>query len=186
MGFIKRFFKTLLRLVVIILFLALINRRYLGGFKKLEIKEQTMGPYTMAYVEHIGDYSQIGPDMDTVYKALSGAGVMAYTGIGIYYDDPAAVAKENLRSDIGAIIDANDASKLDGVAGIKVKTIPAKQSIVIDFPLKSSVSYMAGVIKVYPALKRYMKEKAYPMQVPIAELYAMMAKKIYYVVEITN
>jgi hypothetical protein len=30
--------------------------------------------------------------MDKVYRALSGAGIISYTGVGIYYDDPAVVS----------------------------------------------------------------------------------------------
>ena len=43
---------------------------------------------------------------------------------------------------------------------------------------------MAGVIKVYPVLEKYMQEKGYKMQVPITELYDMAGKKIYYIAEI--
>lgn len=60
------------------------------------------------------------------------------------------------------------------------------QSVVIEFPLKNSASYIVGMIKVYPVLKRYLQEKGYNIQVPISELYDMAAKKIFYVVEITK
>jgi hypothetical protein len=43
---------------------------------------------------------------------------------------------------------------------------------------------MAGVIKVYPILKNYMIEKGYSNEVPVMELYDMIAKKIYYIIEI--
>ena len=59
MKFVRRFIKTILWLAVIILVLALINRRYLGGFKKVEVKEQMVGPYTIAYTEFVGDYSKV-------------------------------------------------------------------------------------------------------------------------------
>jgi len=76
--------------------------------------------------------------------------------------------------------------KLSQDQEIKIKTINATKSIVIEFPLKNSVSYMAGVIKVYPVLKKYMQEKGYKMEVPITELYATATKKIYYIAEITK
>lgn len=59
MKFLKKIFKTILRLAAIIVVLALINRRYLGGFKKVEVKEQMMGPYTIAYTEFVGEYSKV-------------------------------------------------------------------------------------------------------------------------------
>lgn len=59
MKFLKKIFKTILWLATIIIVLALINRRYLGGFNKVEVKEQMMGPYTIAYTEFVGDYSKV-------------------------------------------------------------------------------------------------------------------------------
>lgn len=186
MKFLKKIFKTILRLAVIIVVLALINRRYLGGFNKVEVKEQMMGPYTIAYTEFVGDYSKVWPSMDKVYLALSGAGILSATGVGIYYDDPAAISGENLRSDVGAIVVGNEITKVPQSAELKIKNIGGKMSMVAEFPIKNSVSYMAGVIKVYPALKKYMIAKGYSSEVPVMELYDMVAKKIYYVIEITK
>lgn len=59
MKFLKSFFKNLAILVGVLVVLALINRRYLGGFNKVEVKEQMMGPYTIAYTEFVGDYSKV-------------------------------------------------------------------------------------------------------------------------------
>ena len=59
MKFLKKIFKTILWLAAIIIVLALLNRRYLGGFNKVEVKEQMMGPYTIAYTEFVGDYSKV-------------------------------------------------------------------------------------------------------------------------------
>ena len=122
--------------------------------------------------------------MTKVSTTLSGAGITSFTGIGIYYDDPAVVSWADLRSDIGALIASEDMTKVPQTGDIKVKTIPSTKSIVIEFPLKNSVSYMAGVIKVYPVLEKYIQEKGYKMHVPITELYDTAAKKIYYIAEI--
>ena len=54
-----KFLKNLLKLIIILIVLALINRWYLGGFTKLEVKEQNMGPYTMAYVNFTGNYGKV-------------------------------------------------------------------------------------------------------------------------------
>lgn len=72
--------------------LALVNRRYLGGFNKIDVQEQMMGPYTIAYTEFVGNYNLVGPSMDKVYQTLSGAGILSATGVGIYYDDPAVIS----------------------------------------------------------------------------------------------
>jgi len=51
-----------------------------------------MGPYTIAYVNFVGEYGKVGPSMTKVYEILSGVGITSFTGIGIYYDDPAVVS----------------------------------------------------------------------------------------------
>ena len=62
--------------------------------------------------------------MTKLYDALSGAGVASSTGIGIYYDDPAAVSGQNLRSEVGAVIDPADGQKLDkNSADYKIKIV---------------------------------------------------------------
>ncbi len=152
----------------------------------MEIKEQMMGPYTIGYTEFVGDYSLVGPSMDKVYGTLSGAGILSATGIGIYYDDPAVVSGENLRSDVGAVVVGDEITRVPQSEGIKIKNIGGKLSMVAEFPIKSAVSYMAGVMKVYPVLQKYMTEKGYSNEVPVMELYDMVAKKIYYVIEITK
>ncbi len=179
-----KFLKNFLIFVIILILLALVNRWYLGGFTKLEAKEQPMGPYTIAYTNYVGVYSKIWPSMTKVYDILSGAGITSATGVGIYYDDPAVVSWANLRSDIGAVIASQDVGKLVSNKDIKITTIPPKTRIVVEFPLKNSLSYMIGAMKVYPVIAKYMKEKWYTNEVPMVELYDMVAKKIYYMADI--
>ena len=124
--------------------------------------------------------------MDDVYQTLSGAGILSATGVGIYYDDPSVVSGENLRSDVGSIVVGADITKIPQKQGIEIKNIAGKQSMVVEFPIKNAKSYMVGVLKAYPVLQKYMQEKGYSNEVPVMELYDMVAKKIYYVIEITK
>lgn len=179
-----KFLKNLLRLIVILAVLALVNRWYLGGFIKVEVKEQNMEQQTIAYVNFIGEYNKVWSSMDKVYMALSGVGIVSYTGVGIYYDDPAIVSWAKLRSDVGAVIDPQDARKLTNDPDIKTKTLPQGNKIVAEFPMKNTFSSMVGPIRVYPAIIKYMIEKWYSHEVVMVELYDMIAKKIYYIAEI--
>ncbi|MEI8009473.1 MAG: hypothetical protein WCI00_09295 [bacterium] len=92
MKFLKTFLKNVGIFLGLFILLALANRWYLGGFAKLEAKEQNMGPYTIAYINFTGEYGKVGPSMTKVSEVLSGAGIIYETGIGIYYDDPATVS----------------------------------------------------------------------------------------------
>lgn len=184
MRFIKIFFKNILTLIIIFAILAFANRRYLGGFSTLEAKEQQVWAYTIAYVSFTGDYGKVGPSMAKVYEILSGAGIVSATGVGVYYDNPALISWVNLRSDVGAVITLKDKKTLAKNKEIKVATFSAGTKIVVEFPLKNSISYMIGPMKAYPVMEEYMEEKWYKTGVVMMELYDSVAKKIYYIADV--
>jgi len=170
-------------LLAILVVLALINRWYLGGFTKIEVKEQPMGPYTIAYVHFVGEYGKVWPSMTKVYDILSGAWITSLTGVWIYYDDPAVVSWAKLRSDVGAVIAVQDVHTLIKNKDIQTKTFPAGNKMIVEFPMKNTLSIMIGVMKVYPVITKYMEAKGYKA-VPMTELYDSAAKKIYYIADI--
>lgn len=56
---------------------------------------------------HIGSYMQIGKAFDLLFGRLAARNLLApdMRAVGIYYDDPAAVAENELRSRAGVVID---------------------------------------------------------------------------------
>jgi len=186
MKFLKVFIKNILVLLGVFIILALVNRWYLGGFAKLEVQEQNMPSYTIAYTRFVGEYGKVWQSMNKVYEALSGAGIFSSTGVGIYYDDPATISWSDLRSDVGAVITPQDVRKIAKNITVKTLTIPAGTKMVVVFPFKSSLSYIVGPMKAYPMIAKYMKSKGYVNQVPMTELYDIAAKKIYYIADITK
>lgn len=182
-----KFLKNIWIFIGLVALLLLVNRWYVGGFSKLEAKEQNMGAYMIAYTNFVGEYTKVWPSMTKVSEVLSGAGVTSFTGIGIYYDDPATVSWTDLRSDVWAVINSQDVGKIiNNNSWILVKSIPWGNKVIIEFPLRNIVSYMIGPMKVYPVIEKYMDEKWYKTTVPMIELYDMTAKKIYYIAEITK
>lgn len=143
-----------------------------------------MGPYTVAYIHVVGNYGKVWPSMTKVYEILSGAGIVSSTGVGIYYDDPAIISWDLLRSDIGASIDPQDLEKLKNITDIQTKTLVAGNKIVLEFPLKNTFSSMIGPMRAYPVIVKYMKDNGYTTEVPMVELYDILAKKIYYIAEV--
>lgn len=149
--------------------------------------EKAMAPYVIAYTTFTGEYKNVGPVMDKLYSALSGAGVTSMTGIGIYYDDPAAVSGQSMRSDIGSVIDQKDFAKLNKKSSdYKLKVIEGGDKVVVEFPYKNSLSYMVWPIRVYPIVNAYLKEKGYKSDLPRIELYDVTGKMIYYIVDIVK
>ncbi|MEI7563573.1 MAG: GyrI-like domain-containing protein, partial [bacterium] len=156
-----KFLKKLLTIVIIIALVLLLARWYLGGFSTPVVTEQKMDAYPIAYTTFTGEYKNVGPTMTKLYDALSGAGVHSTTGVGIYYDDPAVISGQNMRSDIGSVISSAEFTKLGKMSssGYKLKMMTAGDKVVVEFPYKNSLSYMVGPIKVYPIVNAYLVAK---------------------------
>lgn len=178
--------KWILIVVVILLVLLLAFLAYMGFFSPLKIYESRKGPYVIAYERFTGPYAKTGPVFDKVYKALKAEGIETKRGLGIYYDDPAKVPSNKLRSDCGMVIEEKD---LPGFRKIKhkfkVKRIPQKDSVVVEFPIRNMLSYMIGPMKVYPALMKYTKEKGYKIKMTY-ELYDEAKGKIFFIMVIAK
>ncbi|MFA5098095.1 MAG: hypothetical protein WC490_05650 [Candidatus Margulisiibacteriota bacterium] len=163
---------------------------YMGVFSSVKIEEKEMGPYTLVYEHFVGPYSQTGTVFSRVYESLKADKITTRDGIGIYYDDPSKVSKDRLRSDCGCLIDSKDMKKVKSLGKkYKLKTIKKSLSMVAEFPIRNSLSYMIGPMKAYPALEAHMKKNGYFSQkngrsaVPF-ELYQMGSNRILFVTEI--
>lgn len=98
--------------------------------------------------------------MDKVYQSLLEDGINPSLGIGIYLDNPKTKDANDLRSEVGSIIELNDIEKLDQSGEkYKIKTIGMSNNAVINFPYKNMFSFMLGPIKVYPILEEYLNKK---------------------------
>lgn len=182
-----KFLKNLLIIIGIIIIVLLIGRWYLGGFNKLVAVEKTVPSYIMAYTTFTGNYKDVGPIMNNLYDALSGAGVKFFTGIGIYYDDPAAASGENLRSDVWSIISQEDFDKLDRSSpDYRLKILEWGERVVVEFPYRNSLSYIVWPMKAYPIMNTYIAKKWYILEVPRIEIYDMDAWRIYFMADIVK
>jgi hypothetical protein len=157
---------------------------YMGFFSALTVNEQELGPYTYVYERFVGPYMNVGPIFKKVEAALRTEGITADKAIGIYYDDPAKVAKEKLRSDCGLVLKESDLSKVQALKKkYTVGTLPKKMSMVVEFPMKNTLSYLLGPIRCYPVLMKYAQEKGYKAGVTY-ELY--LKEKTLFVMEIVK
>lgn len=155
-----------------------------GFFYKPFAKEMKMGPYSYAYEDFTGAYSKTYPVFNKVYKMLTDANIENTIGIGLYHDDPALVEQSKLRSSCGSIIKEFDIEKAAGI-GLKIGNIPMRDSVVIEFPVKSSFAYMFSPSKCYPVLEKYIADKGYKPQAPF-EIYDMPNKKMFVIMEIVK
>jgi hypothetical protein len=168
----------------IILLAVVILMFYMGFFSKVSVTEKKMGPYTYAYIQHTGPYSEVGAPMLELYNTMKEAGFNSTDGIGIYYDDPKKTPKEELRSDVGSIISDEDFDKIEiNKDTINFATIEEKIYLTAEFPIKNKLSYMFGPMKIYPAFTKFLEGQGRAVSSKGIEYYDMVNKKIIFMME---
>lgn len=144
---------------------------YYGAFRRVEIGEEEVGPFHLAFKENVGDYRATGTIVPQVQGALAQRGFGATERFAVYFDDPKTTKKEELRSEAGCIVQASDAARVEGLGDeIRYREVPRQQAVVARFPFKGFLSVFMGVFKVDPALKAYRSQHAY-RQVPVMVIY---------------
>ena len=174
--------KILIALVVLIV-IVLGFAAYSGFFTTVRIVEKEVGPYTFIGKEYVGNYKSSGIYQDSIYQDLLSKNLDLEEGFGIYRDDPEEVPEDECRFMVGCVLKDKDTIRRVELerAGYIIQKMNVTNSMVVEFPYKNSMSVLASVIKVYPALKEYSKEKGYQ---PVESLEIYTQDKIYISMEI--
>jgi hypothetical protein len=174
--------KTLIIIILLIFAGLLVLYSWLGGFKKVQFSIRETGGEVLIYESHIGDYKNVGKVIDKMYYALlNDEKVECFRGFGIYYDNPQKVEKSKLRADVGNILE-NPASEIltQLTPKYKIKTLDKQKYLVAEFPYKNQMSIIIGIMKVYPALNRYISDHNLSEEGYVMEIYDVPGKKIIY------
>ena len=168
----KKILLVLVILAVIVVVSAAAWLSYMGFFAKVTVIEKKMGPLTFVYMPFKGDYAKTVPVFEMVRNKLAKEfNVRNVNAMGIYYSDPKATKKEDLRSDVGCLLERSDALMADEIMKkMKVRIMFPKNYCIAEFPMKNRASIILGIVKVYPEMTRYMKVKGYRMT-PAMEIY---------------
>ncbi len=179
--------KKFIIIFLIIVGVIVVYLGYFGFFMMVAVREMDMGPYTLVYKKHVGDYGKTPAIQNEIYYSLlNNEKIRTTKGFGIYFDDPREVKKENLRSFVGCILEKNDAANAGRLkAAYSLMEYPRSRSVVAEFPFRGKLSIIAGIMKAYPAIERYVKDKGY-RQAPVMEIYDVPAKKIVYALPLTT
>lgn len=154
-----------------------------GAFDSVTFSIREAGPYNLVYKEHKGPYSGIRVTLNDVFKyVVKQNKERIKQGFAIFYDDPAAVSSDSLRSIAGVITD----SLLKVSAPYKSALYPKTKAIVGEFPIRSFLSYTSGTIKFYPRLQKYLSENQYQLSGPVMEIYDSPKRVITYVAPING
>ena len=174
--------KIVLIIIAVIAVILMAIYAWLGGFKKVKFSIQEVGGEVLVYESHIGDYKNVGKVIDKMYYALlNEEKVECFRGFGIYYDNPQKVEKSKLRADVGNILE-NPAPEVLALLTPKynIKTLDKQKYLVAEFPYKNQWSIITGIMKVYPALNRYISEHNLSEEGYVMEIYDVPGKKIIY------
>ncbi|WP_425460437.1 GyrI-like domain-containing protein [Leptospira sarikeiensis] len=128
---------------------------YLGGFDKIQVKEEELGPYYVLSHDRVGNYRKVGDTFEAVQKEFSEKGFKNYKLFAIYKDDPNKIPEDQLRCEVGVLFEQPLAEVPTGFSlPLQYKTIEKKKYLSVDFPLKSFLSIFLGIAKVYPELMK--------------------------------
>jgi len=182
--------KMKLTLIIIgfILAIVAIVFSYYGGFKKVNCRIEKQGGETLVYKQMTGDYAKSGKLMDEIYYSLlNDYGIETFKGFGIYYDNPKEVEKSELRSEVGCIIEDKDTSRLTKIKEeFNTKNFPKSSFAVAEFPSKGKLSVLFGIMKVYPAIDKFVEKNGYKKEGYVMEIYDVPNKKIVYRKQLVN
>lgn len=132
------------------------------GSAGVEVSEERVGPFSFAYLEHVGDYRGSGRLVAQVTDLLERAGLPGCTPLAVYHDDPASTERSGLRAEVGCAIDARAGVALQGMgSSLSLRRIVARRSMVVRLPWRGPLSFVPGYEKVGPALERHRTEHDY-------------------------
>ncbi len=174
--------ETIIIIIIAIVGVLLILYAWLGGFRKIQFTLQEAGGEVLAYEPHTGEYKNVGKVIDKMYYALlNEEKVECFRGFGIYYDNPQKVEKEKLRSEVGNILENPTPELLNQLSGKhNIKTLEQQKFLVAEFPYKNQMSVIMGIMKVYPALNKYIRQNQLNEEGFVMEIYDVPKKKIVY------
>ncbi|MFT3740029.1 MAG: hypothetical protein QM786_14850 [Breznakibacter sp.] len=165
--------------------LGLMAFAYYGAFASLNIRIEEQGGETVVCRSITGDYRQSGMIMDKIYYTLlNDYNVETFKGYAKYFDNPRNVERNKLRSEAGCIVEPADADRLALAAtDFMTKQLPVDHYIVAEFPYKGKLSVLFGLVKVYPALRRFADQNGCG-DAPVVDIYDIPNKRIFYRKEI--
>jgi len=92
-----------------------------------------------------------------------------------------SIPTDRLSYDAGCILDESPEGAVEKLGtDFQVKTIEPREAVVTEFPFRGKLSVVLGIMRVYPALNRYITENKFPDSGPIMEIYDVPAQKIVY------
>lgn len=173
--------KIILIAVAIVVVLILSFLMYYGAFHKVTVVTATFDECWFVYKACKGPYAQTAKVSDSIYYVLlNNDRIETYKGMCIFYDNPKETEPEQCRSLIGCVLEAKDLSTISNLQEkYQVRKLEKGTAFSTTFPYKGKLSVILGVMKVYPTLFTFMKDKGRANE-PIIELCDVPQKTFFY------
>jgi hypothetical protein len=112
-------------------------------------------------------------------------------GVGLFYDNPAKVPESQRRSAVGNVfLEGVDELTLEKIKDkLEVIEIKHSRAVVVEYPIKTPLSYMLAPMKVYQEINRYWTNKGYPPETEGSfsiEIYDVPSKVTTYIMPIPD
>ncbi|MBC8312752.1 MAG: GyrI-like domain-containing protein [Candidatus Cloacimonetes bacterium] len=155
MNLLKKFLKVIIIIFCVALILLLILAILMGAFNKVELERTQRGPYTIACLSHTGPYHLIYKKIEKVDSILSEQKIGKLSACGIYYDSPAEVPQNLLKSKGGFIISKE--TQIDSSLVLEVEIIPQREVILAKFKGHPAIASL----KIYPEIHKWLEKNEY-------------------------
>lgn len=128
---------------------------WMGALSGVDVVEAEMGPYQFVYVQEASaDASRIGELSTALAARLDAAGITQHKPAQVYF--PAGGAQNQ----IGFVVDRQVGPEVLGTETY-FRLVHAQRYMVVKFPFRNRLSFVAGYFRVEPALRKWQKEHKY-------------------------
>jgi len=159
----KKILATLGLLIGVTLLVALGILYYIGFFSSVTISKQEKGPYKIVYLPHTGPYYQTAKTIKKVKDILQTTAIKAGEPCALYYDNPAKIPQNKLRSKGGVLVKTLASLK----PPLQLEEIPPR--LVVVGKIKAHPAFAS--IKVYPKLQKWLQRHHLKAGTPSLEIY---------------
>ena len=134
-----------------------------GGFNSAVVEVAERGPYTYAYMEVTGDYTNLPQRQQEMLKVLHEQGVADGASVMLLWDDPRVTEKKKQRARVGYMVAPNASVH----APLALATVPARRVLLAHV----NAQPLLAPGKAYAALLAYLEKNHLPFRLPTLEIY---------------
>ncbi len=134
-----------------------------GGFNPVEISHDTRGPYTYAYLEHVGDYAGLPPLLPRVRAELQRAGITPGLPVNVLFSNPDLVEQDRRRAHVGFLVPPGTRV----AEPLRIAEVPARRVLLA----RVRAGRLLAPSRAYLALDRHLQAQGRGIVMPTLEIY---------------